>query len=126
MIIKSDISPPTLLYADLPRYRYRASDNPQSTLPSDASVSSSRPDIVMHEGNVIKISELTVCYNTQTGFDEARSRKRNKLAYTQLISDLEAKGFKINYSTIEIGSLKQYSSGATDAISGLMPALSTA
>ena len=39
----------------------RASDNPQSSLPSDVSVSSARPDIVMREGNVIKISELTVC-----------------------------------------------------------------
>ena len=38
----------------------------------------------------------------QRGFDEATSRKRNKLAYVQLISDLEAKGFKVNYSTIEI------------------------
>ena len=83
-MIKSEISPPTLLYADLPGYR--ASDNPQSTLPSDVSVSSARPDIVMREGNVIKISELTVCSNTQRGFDEARSRKRNKLAYTQLLT----------------------------------------
>ena len=123
-VIKSEISPPTLLYADLPGYR--ASDNPQSTLPSDVSVSSARPDIVMREGNVIKISELTVCSNTQRGFDEARSRKRNKLAYTQLISDLEAKGFKVNYLTIEIGSLGHYTSSATNAISGLMPALSTA
>ena len=77
---------------------------------------------------MIKISELTVCSNTQRGFDEARSRKRNKLAHIQLISDLEAKGFKVNYSTIEIGSLGATNaiSGATNAISGLMPALSTA
>ena len=118
-MIKSEISPPTVLYADLPGYR--ACDNPQSTLPSDVSVSSAPPDIVMREGNVIKISELTVCSNTQRGFDEARSRKRNKHAYIQLISDLEAKGFKVNYSTIEIGSLGHYTSGATNAISGLMP-----
>ena len=105
-----------------------ASDNPQSTLPSDVSISSARPDLTssMCEGNVIKISELTVCSNTQRGFDEARSRKRNKHAYIQLISDLEAKGFKVNCSTIEIGSLSHCTSGATNAISGLMPALSTA
>ena len=123
-VIKSEISPPTVLYADLPGYR--VSENPQSTLPSDVSVSSARPDIVMREGNVIKISELTVCSNTQRGFDEARSRKRNKPAYIQLISDLEAKGFKVNYSTIEIGSLGHYTSDATNAVSGLMPTLSTA
>ena len=123
-VIKSEISPPTVLYANLPGYR--ASDNPQSTLPSDVSVSYARPDIVMREGNVVKISELTVCSNTQRGFDEARSRKRNNHAYIQLISDIEAKGFKVNYSTIEIGSLGHYASGATNAISGLMPTLSTA
>ena len=99
----------------------RASDNPQSSLPSHVSVSSARPDIVMREGNVIKISELTVCSNTQRGFDEARSRKINKHAYIQLIS---AKGFKVNYLTIEIGSLGHYASGATNAISDLLPTLS--
>ena len=54
------------------------------------------------------------------------AKLNNKLAYTQLISDLEAKGFKVNYSTIEIGSLGHYTSSATNAISGLMPALPTA
>ena len=102
----------------------RASDNPQSSLPSHVSVSSARPDIVMREGNVIKISELTVCSNTQRRFDEARSRKINKHAYIQLISDLEAKGFEVNYLTIEIGSLGHYASGATNAISDLLPTLS--
>ena len=71
----------------------RASENPQSSLPSDVSVSSARPDIVMREGNVIKISELTVCSNTQRGFDEARSRKINKLVYIQfypIISNFKA------------------------------------
>ena len=64
--------------------------------------------------------------NPQRGFDEARSRKRHKLAYTQLISDLEAKGFKVSYSTVEIGSLGHYTSSATNAITGLMLALPTA
>ena len=42
-----------------------------------------------------------------------------------LIPDLEAKGFKVSYSTVEIGSLGHYTSDATKAITSLVPAIPT-
>lgn len=111
--------PSTMIYADLPGFR--AGNNPPSTLPPNVSVSTARPDIVIQDDRVLKILELTVCSSTPRGFSEAKKRKRNKPAYMQLISDLETKGFKVNYTTIEIGALGHYSFDATSSIKSLLP-----
>ena len=49
--------------------------------------------------NHIIHNKLTVCSNTN-GFEEANKRKLHKQTYCQLISDLEAKGIEVVYTTL--------------------------
>ena len=54
------------------------------------------------------ILELTVPFNSREALQEARLRKSNKQSYLHLLSDLEDKGYTVQYHTPEIGSLGHY------------------
>ena len=114
LVVKCEVSPSTVVYGDQPGHR--ASGNPQSTFPSDLSVSSAHPYLVVREDRGIRITELTVCSNTQHGFAEVMARKTHKSAYNQLVSDLVSKGLKVVYTTLKIGSLVHSQSLAKDTI----------
>ena len=73
-----------------------------STIPSDILVTAQRPVLVCIDrpNSSIYILELTICF--ETNFDAAHKRKLNR--YASLTTDLEIKGYKVNYSAVEIGS----------------------
>ena len=104
--VKNEITPFSDLYADIPSFR--ASDFPPSTLSRDVITSSGKPDLVLIEGSVFTIIELTIPFNTKEALQAARLRKSNKQSYHHLISDLEDKGYTVHYHTLEIGSLGHY------------------
>ena len=83
------------LYADIPSWR--ASNCPLATLPSNISISTARPDIVLIEDSNIMLVEHTV---PSEALLAARQRKANKPAYLQLISDLEDRSFSVSYNTL--------------------------
>ena len=124
LVVKHEVSPSAVVYGDLPGHC--ASNNPQSTLPLDLSVSLAHLDLVVREDREIHITELTVCLNTQHGFVEARARKTHKSTNNQLVSDLVSKGLKVIYTTLDIGSLEHCQSQIKDTIIQLIPGISQA
>ena len=68
----------------------------------------------------LNILELTVCSNTNCGFEEVNRRKLHKQTYCQLISDLEAKGTEVAYTTLEIGSLNWSLPASSHSISSIL------
>ena len=105
-ILKSNVSPDTVIFVDLPGFR--AVDSPPSTIPPHILSTSARPDIVILEGNVITLLELTIPINTKIGLQNARARKQAKDNYISLLGDLEARGFTSMLETVEIGSLGHF------------------
>ena len=102
------------MYAGLPGHR--ASDSPPATIPTDILSTSCRPDLFLCVGSTIKIPELTVCSNTREGFSNAQSRKQCKQMYTEMVGDLESRGYSVSYNTIEIGSLGHYTNQTLKAL----------
>ena len=49
--------------------------------------------------------ELTVCGNTPEALAAAQTRKAGKPEYLQILSHVERNGWKVSYTTIEIGAL---------------------
>ena len=117
--MNKQISSTTTIFADL--RGHRASENPQTTIPVDLSVSAARPDMVLREGRSLRILELTVCSNTQRGFEEARSRKLHKPVYCQLVADLECRGLQVAYTTLEVGALGHYRPQAVKTLQTMVP-----
>ena len=60
--------------------------------------------------------ELTVPTNTPTGLSQARTRKPNKPEYSNLVTDFESLGWKVNYNTVEIGSLGHFTQDTVEAV----------
>ena len=106
-ILKSNVTPDTQIYADIPGHR--ASDTPSATIPLNILCTSARPDIVIIHKDTITLLELTVPINTTEGLNNARERKHAKDNYIHLLGDLNSKGYFADLETIEIGSLGHYS-----------------
>ena len=75
--MKREVSPSAVVYGNLPGHR--ASDNPQSTLPLDLSVSLAHPDLAVREKREIRITELIVCSNTQHGLQKQGLGRHTKV-----------------------------------------------
>ena len=117
------VSASITIYADLPGHH--SNDNPQGTIPLNMSVTPCRPDVVLKlNERKLHILELTICSNTQRGFEEARQRKTNKTSYCHLITDLERRGVEVRYATLEIGSLGHHQHLAAKALQTTLPELS--
>lgn len=73
-----------------------------STIPSDILVTAQRPDLVCIDrpNSFICILELSICF--ENNYDATHDRKLRR--YASLITDLENKGYKVNYYAVEIGS----------------------
>ena len=54
----------------------------------------------------IGILELTVCYNSSSGFKAAKKRKSDKFA--ALSANLESRNLSVTFVTLEIGYLGHY------------------
>ena len=113
--------PPLSLYVDLPGLR--ASEVPQATIPPQVIVTSSRPDLVVIQDGKIRMLELTVCGNTSEALKAANTRKSRKLDYLHLVSDLQNKGWEVDYQTIEIGALGHHLPSAPASLSTKWPKL---
>ena len=74
--LRSHFLPDTEIHADLPGLR--ASDSPPTTLPLRILVTSARPDIVIIDGDIITLLELTIPINTTEGLQNARDCKLAK------------------------------------------------
>ena len=111
--------PPSIsIYADL--NGWRATESPPATLPPDLSVSSCRPDLVITANDSVYILELTILANSLESLNNSQVRKTQKLSYGILLGDLEQRGIKVSYQTLEIGSLGHYiSSNASKSLLGL-------
>ena len=116
--MRSHFLPNTEIYADLPGLR--ASDSPPATLPLCIVVTSARPDIVIIDGDVITLLELTIPINTKEGLQNARDRKLAKENYITLIRDLNTKGFKAEVETVDVGSLGNFSSDTIQSVRYLL------
>ena len=110
------------LYADLPGYRY--SDSPLATVPSSLVVTTARPDIVIVKDDEVRMLELTICINTQSGFENSRVRKQSKSNYIALANDLEACGYSADLVTLEVGSLGHFTKDAINSLRSTAPAIS--
>ena len=109
------------LYGDL--NGFRASDNPPTTIPIDILATSSRPDIVFvsNDKTNITIIELTIPFNSPDSFAEAQYRKYNK--YQLLLSELETKGLKPKFLSVEIGALGHWQSKTGTLLHKLVPVI---
>ena len=116
--LQSHFLPDTEIYADLPGLT--ASDSPPATLPLRILVTSARPDIVIIDGDVITLLELTIPINTKEGLQNARDRKLAKENYITLIGDLHTRSFKAELETVEVGSLGHFSSDTIQSFQSLL------
>ena len=116
--LRSHFLPDAEIYADLPGLR--ASDSPPATLPLRILVTSARPDIVIIDGDVITLLELTIPINTKEGLQNARDCKLAKENYITLIGDLHTRGFKAELETVEVGSLGHFSSDTIQSVHSLL------
>ena len=122
--LQPHLSVNALLYADLPGYRY--SDSPPATVPSSLVVTTATPDIVIVEADEIKMLELTICINTQSGFENSHVRKQSKSHYIALANDLDAAGYSSDLMTLEVGSLGHFTKDAINSLQYTVPAISKA
>ena len=122
--IRSITSHSTHVFADLPGLR--ASNAPQSTIPLDVLVTSSRPDMVVinYHTRTVNMLELTVCGNTLEAIAASQSQKANKTEYQGIVSDLYRLGWIANYGTIEIGALGHYNPSAPETLQHILPWIS--
>jgi hypothetical protein len=111
--------PAAKVFADLPNQR--ACEAPVSTVPTDLTITTARPDIVLIEDKTVTILELTVPWNSASSLDNARSRKENKPNYQLLTSDLSAQGYSALFLTIEIGCLGNHTNDAYTALKAIAP-----
>ena len=103
------------LYADLDGMT--AEKNPPSTIPPNILSTAMRLDIVIIDlSKNVWMVELTVPTNTLTGLSQARTRKQNKPEYSNLVTDFESLGWKVNYNTVEIGSLGHFTQDTVEAV----------
>ena len=82
---------------------------------------STNTDIVILEGDVITLLELTIPIKTKVSLQNARDRKQAKKNYVSLLRDLETRGFTAMLETVEIGSLGHFSS---DSVNSLLSTIS--
>lgn len=94
------------LYANLPGLR--ASESTPATLPTSISTSIAKPDIVLTSEDSITMFELIIVTNSQEAMQMVKERKSKKPNYMSLIFDLEERGLKVTYLTLEIGSFGHY------------------
>ena len=115
----------TIIFVDLPSLR--ASDAPQSTIPLDILITSSRPDMVIidHQARTLSMLELTVCGNTPEAISAAQTRKANKSEHLGIVSDLNRLGWNAKYGTIEIGALGHYNPTAPATLKDVLPWISS-
>ena len=99
------------LYGDLDGYR--ASDNPQTTIPPELLITTARPDIVIFNGSDVLLLEPTVPHNSKQMIIEAHKRKEGKINYNCLLGDLENIGVNSTLITLEIGSLGHWLSSSS-------------
>jgi len=95
------------VYANL--HNHRASEAPQVTIPPSPLLSSSRPDIVVHnsQAHSIALLGLTRPLDLVHHLESAWNSKQSKVEYLQLLTELDR--LNINYyETIEILSLGHY------------------
>ena len=111
----------TKLYADLPGMR--ANDSPTSTIPENLLITSARPDIVLVGDCEVTLIELTIPHNSKEGLTNARTRKTEKQAYQQAVSDLEMKGLDSDLFTIEIGTLGHWLPTSQTTLTQAIPSL---
>lgn len=123
--IRISTSHSTIIFVDLPGLR--ASDAPQSTIPLDTLITSSRPDMVIinHQAKTLSMLELTVCGNTPEAISAAQIRKANKSEYLGIVSDLNRLGWNAKYGTIEIGTLGHYNPTAPATLKDVLPWISS-
>ena len=97
-LLKGKLEHPNEIYADLSNSTYSS-----NTLPSDIISSNQRPDIVVvnRRQMTIALIELSVCWDLNT--ETAHQRKIAR--YTDLQTDLQARGYKTILSCYEIGAL---------------------
>ena len=102
------LSDQCMVYADLPGWR--ASDSPQATVPPSILITSSRPDIVIHntDSGAVALLELTCPLELVHHLELARDRKLGKEEYQLLLSELDRLGVASLYNTIEISVLGHY------------------
>ena len=118
--IQSLLADSTTLYADLDSMR--AENNPPSTIPPNILSTAMRPDIVIIDlSKNVWMLELTVSTNTPTGLSQTRTRKQNKTEYSNFVRDFESLGWKVNYNTVEIGSLGHFTQDTVEAVMDALP-----
>ena len=96
------------VYADLTGLR--ASEGPQATVPSNLLITSYRPDIVVYnsEASSVALLELTFPLDSELHIEAARSTKRNKTEYLQLLAEFDHLRIDNYYKTVEISVLGHY------------------
>ena len=110
----------TTLYDDLDGMR--TENKPPSTIPPNILSTAMRPDIVIIDlSKNVWMLELTVPTNTPTGLNQAQTRKQNKPEYSNLATDLESLGWKVNYNEVEIGSLGHFTQDTVEAVTDTLP-----
>ena len=111
----------TTLYACLSGLR--DSENPEATIPTSVTTSTTRPDVVVIQNNCITLLELTVPTNTPEGLQSARRRKQLKPNYLTLLNDLETLGLQSVLETIEVGTLGHFNNQTIASLHALLPNL---
>ena len=97
------LQPVDKLYGDLTGYR--ANESPRATIPPELQCTPARPDIVIVTSEKVIMMELTVPSNISESLYQAHARETAKENYQMLQTDLEDKGIKTSFTTVEVGAL---------------------
>ena len=101
--LKRMLQPVDKLYGDLTGYG--ANESPRATIPPELLCTTARPDIVIVTSEKVIMMDLTVPSNTSELLRQAHARKIAKENYQMLQMDLEDKGLKTSFTTVEVGAL---------------------
>ena len=99
---------------------------PGVPVPSSLVFTTNTPDIVIVEADEIRMLEVSICINTQSGFESSCVRKESKSNYIAL-ANLDAAGCSSSHlMTLEVGSLGHFTKDAINSLQYTVPAISKA